>query len=61
MGKDKFMWEEGDLEIEHPIGSGIFIPLREFNRLMDEEDARKEAEKAADGEAAAEEKGGEET
>ena len=47
MAEKKFVWEENDLTIEHPMGSGIFIPMREFNRLMDEEDARKKAEQAA--------------
>lgn len=38
MENDKFMWQEGDLEIEHPIGSGSFIPMREFLRMMEEEE-----------------------
>ncbi len=43
MARDKFMWEESDLEIEHPIGSGKFIPLSEFNRMKKEEEARRKA------------------
>ena len=38
MDNEKFMWQEGDLEIEHPIGSGCFIPMREFLRIMEEEE-----------------------
>lgn len=45
---DRFTWEEDDLEIEHPTGSGIFIPLREFNRLMDEKKAREKADAEKD-------------
>ena len=48
MGKDKFIWQESDLEIEHPPGSGKFIPLSEFNRMLKEEKASKKAEKAAE-------------
>lgn len=42
---DRFTWEEDDLEIEDPIGSGQFIPLREFNRRIAAEKAREESEK----------------
>ena len=37
---DRFTWKEDDLEIEDPIGSGQFIPLREFNRGITAEEAR---------------------
>ncbi len=59
MAGDKFTWEENDLKIEHPTGSGIFIPMREFNRLIAEERARKKAAQAADGKTDAEEETGE--
>ena len=42
MDNEKFMWQEGDLEIEHPIGSGIFIPMGQFLKIMEEEETRKE-------------------
>lgn len=48
MAENKFVWEENDLTIEYPIGSGIFIPMREFNRLMDEEEERRKAGKATE-------------
>ena len=41
---DRFTWKEDDLEIEDPIGSGQFIPLREFNRRIAAEEARKRSE-----------------
>ena len=41
---DKFTWKEDDLEIEDPIGSGRFIPLREFNRRIAAEKARERSE-----------------
>ncbi len=59
MSSDKFLWKESDLTIEHPLGSGIFIPMREFNRLMDEEQARKKAKQSAGGAPSAEEDPGE--
>lgn len=43
---DRFIWKEDDLEVEDPIGSGRFIPLREFNRRITSEDAREAAEMA---------------
>ena len=42
---DKFTWKEDDLEIEDPIDSGRFIPLREFNRRIAAEHSRKASEK----------------
>ncbi len=45
---EKFTREEDDLEIEHPAGSRIFIPLREYNRIMDEKKACEKADKAED-------------
>ena len=42
---DRFTWKEDDLEIEDPIGSGQFIPLREFNRRIAAESAHKASEK----------------
>ena len=41
---DRFTWKEDDLEIEDPIGSGQFIPLREFNRRIAAEKARERSE-----------------
>ena len=41
---DKFTWKEDDLEIEDPIGSGRFIPLREFNRRIAAEKAQERSE-----------------
>ena len=41
---DRFTWKEEDLEIEDPIGSGHFIPLREFNRRIAEEESRDTSE-----------------
>ena len=52
---DRFMWQEDDLEIEDPIGSGQFIPLREFNRRIAEEAARAASEDAGRKENAGEE------
>ena len=44
--KDRFIWEEDDLEIEDPIGSGQFISLREFNKRIAEEESGEVSEKA---------------
>ena len=42
---DRFIWKEDDLEVEDPIGSGRFIPLREFNKRIAVEEARERSEK----------------
>lgn len=47
MTDDRFIWKEDDLEIEDPIGSGKFIPLREFNRRIAAEAAREASETPA--------------
>ena len=41
---NRFTWKEDDLKIEDPVGSGLFIPLREFNRRIAAEQAREAAE-----------------
>lgn len=48
MADDRFLWKEDDLTIEHPIGSGHFIPLREFNKLVAAEREKEKAEKVSD-------------
>ena len=48
MTDDRFLWTEDDLTIEHPIGSGQFIPLREFNKLVAAEREKEKAAKDAD-------------
>ena len=53
---DRFTWKEDDLEIEDPIGSGHFNPLREFNRRIVAKKAHEGSEKLVNEESAGKEK-----
>ena len=46
MESDRLIWQEDDLEIEDPVGSGNYIPMREFNKRIAAEIARGQREKA---------------
>ena len=49
MNDDKFTWKKDDLKIEHPTGSGIFIPISEYVSLVRAEKARKNEEETYGG------------
>lgn len=44
---ERFIGDEDELEVEDPIGSGLFISMREFNRRIAGQKALAAAEKPA--------------